>query len=64
MKNDSYGSSIETTDRVNEFSCSNFCSGNHKSCCVKLTEASGNIEMDQREVNIPFVNEWTIILRK
>jgi UDP-N-acetyl-D-mannosaminuronate dehydrogenase len=62
MKKENCGASSEIADRLFSHSFI-FCSGNHKSSCIDLTEASDFSPNEHREVNIPFVNEWTIILK-
>ncbi len=55
------GSTSEIAERVDELYRSIITAGTHKAPCIKVAEASKAIENAQRDVNISFVNELSLI---
>jgi len=64
MKNYNYGSSFEMIEGVKPHTCLLSCPENHSSASVKFGNATNIVDNDQGQVNIPYVNEWTIIFKK
>lgn len=55
------GSTPEIADYVNDMYASIITAGTFKASCIKVAEASKAIENAQRDVNISFVNELSLI---
>jgi UDP-N-acetyl-D-galactosamine dehydrogenase len=55
------GSTVETANHVDELYRSIILAGTHKAPSIKVAEASKAIENAQRDVNISFVNELSLI---
>src|SRR5690606_1340554 len=55
------GSTVETAERVDELYRSIISAGTHKAPSIKVAEASKVIENAQRDINISFVNELSLI---
>jgi UDP-N-acetyl-D-galactosamine dehydrogenase len=55
------GSTPEIADYVNDLYASIITAGTFKASCIKVAEASKAIENAQRDVNISFVNELSLI---
>ncbi|KAA2239197.1 nucleotide sugar dehydrogenase [Chitinophaga agrisoli] len=55
------GSTREIADRVDDLYRSIITAGTHKAPCIKVAEASKAIENAQRDVNISFINELSLI---
>ncbi|MFD0763848.1 nucleotide sugar dehydrogenase [Mucilaginibacter lutimaris] len=58
------GSTPEIADMVNELYSAIITAGTHKAPSIKVAEASKAIENAQRDVNISFVNELSLIFDK
>ena len=58
------GSTPEIADKVDSLYASIIEAGTHKASCIKVAEASKIIENAQRDVNISFVNELSLIFDK
>jgi|GEM_PF-3034107 len=64
MKKRNYSFIPEMTERVNISSCSVFCLEIQNLSLINATDGYNTLKNGQGEVNIPYVNEWTIILKK
>lgn len=58
------GSTPEIADKVDEIYGSIITAGTHKASSIKVAEAAKVIENSQRDINIAFVNELSIIFSK
>lgn len=58
------GSTHETADQVDLFYASIITAGTHKTSSIKVAEAAKVIENAQRDINIAFVNELSLIFEK
>ncbi len=58
------GSTPEIADFVNDLYASIIVAGTHKASSIKVAEASKAIENAQRDINISFVNELSLIFDK
>ncbi|MDD3466163.1 MAG: Vi polysaccharide biosynthesis UDP-N-acetylglucosamine C-6 dehydrogenase TviB [Campylobacterales bacterium] len=58
------GSTPETADKVDAMYGSIITAGTHKASSIKVAEAAKVIENSQRDINIAFVNELSIIFSK
>ncbi len=58
------GSTPEIADKVDEIYGSIITAGTHKASSIKVAEAAKVIENSQRDINIAFVNELSIIFGK
>lgn len=58
------GSTNETADQVDHFYASIITAGTHKTSSIKVAEAAKVIENAQRDINIAFVNELSLIFEK
>jgi UDP-N-acetyl-D-galactosamine dehydrogenase len=58
------GSTPEAAERVDRLYASVIDAGTHKASSIKVAEAAKVIENSQRDINIAFVNELSLIFRK
>ena len=58
------GSTPETADKVDALYASIIMAGTHKAASIKVAEAAKVIENSQRDINIAFVNELSLIFNK
>ena len=58
------GSTPETADKVDALYASIIMAGTHKASSIKVAEAAKVIENSQRDINIAFVNELSLIFNK
>lgn len=58
------GSTPESADRVDKLYASIITAGTHKASSIKVAEAAKVIENSQRDINIAFVNELSLIFNK
>ena len=58
------GSTPETADKVDALYASIITAGTHKASSIKVAEAAKVIENSQRDINIAFVNELSLIFNK
>lgn len=58
------GSTPVTADKVDALYRSIITAGTHKASCIKVAEAAKVIENSQRDINIAFINELSIIFSR
>lgn len=58
------GSTPEIADKVDQLYKKIIKAGTHKASCIKVAEAAKVIENSQRDINIAFVNELSLIFEK
>ena len=58
------GSNAEVAEEVDQLYKEIITAGTHKASCIKVAEAAKVIENSQRDLNIAFVNELSIIFNK
>lgn len=58
------GSTVNSAKLINEFYASFVEAGTHLASCIKVAEAAKVIENSQRDINIAFVNELSLIFEK